>query len=58
MGTKGRPAKKPKELMFFGIKCTKDERDQVWKMIGEYGVQIKGRPTVSNFFLEKIGIRK
>ncbi len=54
---KGRPPKKPKELMFFGIKCTKKERDAVWKLIGQFGIDIGGRPTVSDFFLRKIGIR-
>jgi hypothetical protein len=54
---KGRPPKKPAEFMFFGIKCTKKERAEVWEQIGQHGIDIGGRPTVSDFFLKKIGIR-
>ena len=54
---KGRPPKKPKEKMYFGILCTEKECEAVWKLINQFGVEIAAKPNISEFFLRKIGVR-
>ena len=54
---KGRPAKNPPEVMRFGIKCTDAEKKAVWKKLNQRGVELSSNLTVSEFFLQAIGVR-
>jgi hypothetical protein len=57
MGKKGRPAKKPPEKMYFGVKCTEAEAERVKHRIREDSYKKKRKVTVSDFILRGIGIR-
>ena len=54
---RGRPRKDPPEKMYFGIKCSKEESERIWKLINKAGARVGSRVGVSDFFLSKIGIR-
>jgi len=57
--TKKKPGRKPKsppEKMYFGIKCTEQERIRIDREINLERLR-RGKITVSEFFLRAIGVR-
>lgn len=54
---KGRPVKVPAEKMYFGLKCTEAEKDTIWNKINEFRLRVGRNATVSEFFLDVLGLR-